>query len=228
MSSPLAKREKSFFDRSLNSIHRATSHHRRLAALADVLTPIVTLSGGKHVRCLDVGCGDMGLLQQLAERLPHSTWIGADIHSLPSELLSVEPWSRYVQFDGVSLPFERNEFDMAVVCDVLHHVNDGQKCQLLRDVTRVAKLVVVKDHFEYGQVSRQLLRAMDFVGNYGYGVSVPKTYFRRDSFEEVTERAGATIESLTIGIDLYRHLPFARWLLRPEWHFVALVHSRNS
>jgi hypothetical protein len=66
-----------------------------------------------------------------------------------------------------------------------------------------------------------MLRAMDFVGNYGYGVSVPNCYFSYDSFTATMLDAGLRIDDLDVGINLYDHLPFVRFVLSSNWQFVA-------
>jgi hypothetical protein len=109
------------------------------------------------------------------------------------------------------------------LCDVLHHADERARRYLLSDALRVARIVIVKDHFEYGWLSRQALRAMDFVGNYGYGVSVPKSYFTRRGFEKLVDDAKGRIGELRVGLRLYEHLPGVRTLLRPQWHFIACL-----
>jgi hypothetical protein len=62
---------------------------------------------------------------------------------------------------------------------------------------------------------------MDFVGNYGYGISVPNCYFSRDSFAATVRDAGLRIDDMDIGINLYDHLPLVRSVLSSKWQFVA-------
>jgi len=92
----------------------------------------------------------------------------------------------------------------------LHHVPAGLVSPLLKSAARVGRFVLIKDHFEYGWFSHNIIRAMDFVDNYGFGVSVPKCYFNCDFFAATMRGAGLRIDDMNIGINLYVHLPFVR------------------
>ena len=89
----------------------------------------------------------------------------------------------------------------------------------------VAQHVLVKDHFEYGPYSRAMLRLMDFVGNWGYGISVPERYFRRAEFVRLAGEQRLVITALDCGLELYDHLPLVGSLLRPRWQFIAVLSS---
>ncbi len=109
-----------------------------------------------------------------------------------------------------------------MLCDVLHHT-PATAARLLAEAARVARHVIVKDHFEYGAYSRSMLRLMDFVGNWGYGISVPECYFTREGFVRLAAQQGLVITSLDCGLELYEHLPVVRTVLRPDWHFIAVL-----
>jgi hypothetical protein len=147
------------------------------------------------------------------------------VHPLPSSLAADSRWSKYRQFDGKLIPYGNAELDVALFCDVLHHTPENTP-QLLAEAGRVARRVIVKDHFEYGFYSRSMLRLMDFVGNWGYGISVPERYFTRDGFTQLAHQQGLIVESLSCGMMLYEHLPVVRTLLRPAWHFIAVLRRR--
>ncbi|MDH4144967.1 MAG: class I SAM-dependent methyltransferase [Acidimicrobiia bacterium] len=228
MSSPIAARRRTVADRALIGVHRKASHHRRLEILAGTLAPLID---GRRPpgagRLLDIGCGDLGLVRALAERLDGLDWQGADIHELPDELAGVEPWTHYRSFDGARLPFEDAAFDVGLFADVLHHVPAHQLEALVRDALRVCPVLVVKDHFEYGRWSRQCLRAMDVVGNRGYGVSVPERYFTKGGFGRLMDAVGARCAELRVGVELYGHLPVVRRVARADWQFVAVLERRD-
>jgi SAM-dependent methyltransferase len=176
------------------------------------------------MRVLDVGCGDMSLADALVERNPAFSIECIDIHPCPVEMADIDPrWLRYRQFDGVHLPFEPNSFDAVIFSDVLHHSTEGSCVSLLADASRVGRWVLVKDHLERGLYSRHALRVMDFIGNFGYGVPVPARYLDRSQFDRLCMIAGLSLVSMTIGIELYSHLPVLRNLVRPEWQFIAVA-----
>lgn len=222
MSSPIARTTRSKTSALLIDGHQKLSHSHRTEILAQLLGATIS-DMGESPQCLDIGCGDMTIAEMIAKVVPKSRWQCLDLYPLPVELAGSARWQKYLQFDGLKLPFADQSIDVALFCDVLHHMpTNVQECMLL-EAARVAKHVVIKDHFEYGFWSRAWLRAMDFVGNWAYGVSVPKRYFNRAGFLMMMERAGLKTSSIQIGIDLYRHIPIARHLLRKKWQFVAVM-----
>jgi SAM-dependent methyltransferase len=230
MSSPIAKQHRSRLDQALITTHQKLSHSRRIEQLAgefarrlERLRP----EPGAVLRVLDVGCGDMTLADAILARCERVQFACVDVHPCPPELAEQdERWLRYRRFDGRELPFQRNEFDVIMFADVLHHVPAELRVGLLASAARTGRAVLIKDHFEYGFVSRQALRAMDFVGNFGYGISVPERYFDEGSFAELCECAGLASRSVEVGLELYEHLPLLRTLFRPEWHFFATCAER--
>ena len=219
MSSPLAKRAKGRVDSAFIAAHQRVSHSNRVRSLAGVLSAEM----GAVCKGIDIGCGDMTLMRQVRQELQDSKWTGVDVYPLPEAFKADPRWSDYVYVrDGV-LPFPDGSFDVALLVDVLHHVPEVARETLLREARRVAKRIVVKDHFEYGVYSRSVLRAMDWLGNHAYGVSVPDRYFTEQSFAKLVTRSGLQLSSGSVGINLYSHLPVLKWILRPQWHFIATL-----
>jgi SAM-dependent methyltransferase len=223
MSSPIAKIDKSILDKTLIAGHQQFSHINRVDRLVQVLGKrIKALDLCTPIRVLDVGCGDMALAKGLLDNVEGADLVCVDIHPPPLIIEGLDPmWQRYHKIDGPSLPFEEHAFDVVIFSDVLHHVPSALVSPLLKSAAKVGRFILIKDHFEYGWFSRNMLRAMDFVGNYGYGVSVPKYYFSRDSFAAITRNAGLCVDDIDIGINLYDHLPIVQSLLSPKWQFVA-------
>ena len=225
MSSPIAKLQRSQADDLLVNVHKKVSHSHRIAVLADRFARELAQlprASSDRMTVLDVGCGDMTLADAISERVPSIEWTCVDIHPCPSELKASDArWKRYNQFDGERLEFPAGTFDAVLFSDVIHHVPEGQRAGLLAGAARVGRAIVIKDHFEYGRWSRAVLRAMDFLGNYGYGVSVPKRYFRRDEFLALCAGAGLQVTDVDDGIRLYEHLPVLRTILSPRWQFLA-------
>lgn len=229
MSSPLAKPEKNSADQMLIALHQRASHGTRVRILAKALaSKISMLFPHGSVKALDVGCGDMSLADAISVDAPDVTWTCVDIHPCAEEKrIEDSRWNRYMQFDGKTLPFGAKQFDVVTFSDVLHHVPEELRIGLLRSAATVGSQVLIKDHFEYGAFSRLALRAMDFVGNFGYGVSVPQRYFSRSSFERLCDAADLKIVSCDVGLSLYDHLPVVRQLLSPKWQFIALCELKG-
>jgi SAM-dependent methyltransferase len=226
MSSPIAKADKSGMDRLLIAAHQQLSHSRRIAVLAEEIAirirGIMLREQAAQVRILDVGCGDMTLVDAVVAKLGGGEVRCADIHPCPPTVAQGDSrWRRYVQFDGQTLPFDSESFDVVLFSDVLHHVPESQRAELLASAAKVGRHILIKDHFEYGWWSRQMLRLMDWVGNFGYGVVIPRRYFDADGFSALCERAGLSVTGLDIGVRLYDALPVVRSVLSPRWQFFA-------
>jgi SAM-dependent methyltransferase len=226
MSSPLTQKKKNLFDQSLINAHQALSHSTRIEILANLLHQEILAAKPDYKSGLDIGCGDFSMAKLIESKSKSAQWAGADLYPLPEEKKGTTPWADYVQFDGSHLPFSDGSFDASIAVDMLHHAKPDEQKVLLKEAVRVSEYCVVKDHFEYGTYSRSMLKLMDFVGNYGYGVSVPSHYFTPTAFEDLVANSGAEIVTLKRGVHLYDHLPLVRSILRPNWHFIAVLRAR--
>lgn len=226
MSSPLARQRSGLAQQVAADIHQRFAHSRRLEQLAGLLAGVIRAEAGVDgAACLDVGCGDMRLAELLGASIPGSIWTCVDVHPLPPGLAADPRWSKYREFDGRTLPFPDNAFAVALFCDVLHHAPADAQPALLAESLRVARKVVVKDHFEYGPMSRMMLRAMDFAGNWGYGVPVPERYFSEASYLALLGGVGCRETTRVHPISLYGHIPLGNSILRPEWQFISVLRA---
>lgn len=229
MSSPIAKPDKSNLDKALIAGHQKLSHSHRISRLTELFSNRITSLGFMApVKVLDVGCGDMTLAKGLLEWNNTIELTCVDVYPPPADARTSDGlWAHYREFDGRTLPYAANSFDAVIFSDVLHHVPPECLNSLLASAGHVGRVVLIKDHFEYGPVSRQMLRAMDFVGNYGYGVSVPERYFSPASFLAVLDASGLKPDHLEVGIQLYEHLPVLRKILSPRWQFLASCSAKQ-
>jgi 2-polyprenyl-3-methyl-5-hydroxy-6-metoxy-1,4-benzoquinol methylase len=209
---------------ALAAPHRSLSRSHRIDVLAErIALHIESLVRQGRVRCLDVGCGDMTLAEAVHERTSRTDWSCIDMHGRPTDVREDERWSKYRQFDGRTIPYADGEFDVALLCDVLHHAPEDA-AKLLAEAGRVATHVLVKDNFEYGPYSRKMLQLADFVGNcLGEGGSVPERYFTREGFVRLAAQQDLVITALDSELDLYQHLPGVNTLLRRDWQFIAVL-----
>jgi ubiquinone/menaquinone biosynthesis C-methylase UbiE len=91
-------------------------------------------------RILDLGSGNCVLVEQLRAR-------GFDVQPVDLANLSFIPGIAPVLYDGRTLPFPDNSFDVALVITVLHHTRDPDA--VLAEVRRKARrLVVIEEIFE--------------------------------------------------------------------------------
>jgi SAM-dependent methyltransferase len=143
---------------------------RLKAALESMITPLAV--GG--VSCLDVGCGNRPY-EYLFEQ---GRYVGVDVESSGRPLNMKQPDYFY---DGSTLPFPDNFFDVVMSTQVLEHVPNPS--EVLNEMARVCKLggsVVISIPFVYPEHEE------------------PFDYFRftRFGIEELLNKAGLKIESI--------------------------------
>jgi SAM-dependent methyltransferase len=158
------------------------------ARLAEIMPPDATV--------LDVGCGDGEIAWLLMQHRPDLKVTGVDVLVRPDTRVPVEP------FNGHTLPFADDSFDVVSFVDVLHHCE--KPLELLTEARRVAlHSVVIKDHSHEGLAAGPTLRFMDGVGNRRYGVALPYNYWSPDQWSAAFAELGLTVEQQLRRLGLY-------------------------
>ena len=198
------------FATAVGHLHDKGILHRRVAALATAIAPLLP----KSARVLDVGCGDGLLDQALLQMRPDLRIDGVDVLVRDGTPILVR------EFDGQRLPFGDGEYDVTMAIDVFHHAANA--LALMGEMTRVArKSLVIKDHFLHGPPSELILRAMDWVGNSRHGVRLPFSYWSEAEWRRVWDRCRIRPVSIIRHLHLY---PFPVSLIfERDLHFVAAL-----
>jgi len=150
----------------LDRLHEYGILPRRAQRLADLLAEMIP----QNSTVLDVGSGDGRIDTLLLKRRSDLKIQGVEVSSRTHTGFPV------TYFDGATLPFEKQSFDVVMFVDVLHHTDDP--LVLLREALRVArKAIVLKDHLLQGVLSGARLRFMDYIGNARHGVALPFNYW---------------------------------------------------
>lgn len=185
---------------------------QKLAAhLAEVIPP--------NARVLDVGCGDGSLAQTILNARPDLEITGLDVLVRPTCHIAVQP------FDGQTIPFEADSFDIVLFVDVLHHTTDPMV--LLREADRVAsQAVVIKDHTTTGIAANTTLRFMDYVGNARHGVALPYNYWSQDRWQQAFQALNWDVDHWRRQLGLYTW-PL-NWLFGRSLHFIARLTKASS
>jgi len=178
------------------------------------------------VTILDVGCGDMGISEILTQQLPGIEITCVDTYAPPPSDAASPKWKKYRQFDGRTLPFGNAEFDISICIDVLHHAGMEGAQTLLREMLRTSRFQIVKDHFETGLVSRTLLQLADFYGNWGYGVNVPREYFREQTWRSAITKSG--LEELRRINSVRIHSQLLSAVFPSKLHFISVMTRSGS
>ena len=95
----------------------------------------------RDMSVLDVGCGEAYVGEELRARGVRKVW-GVDIVDLRRHRPSA-----FCLYDGRTLPFPDDRFDLVMLSFVLHHVPDELKLGLVREALRVtrATLFILED-----------------------------------------------------------------------------------
>lgn len=115
---------------------------------------------------LDIGAGDGVLGTAVKRYFPCKRVTGVDVVRRLHHAADID----FIVYDGVSLPFDANSFNVVMICNVIHHVIPSQRLALMMEVSRLtSETILIKDHLARGWFSRQSLCLADWVGNRPFG-----------------------------------------------------------
>lgn len=135
---------------------------------------------GKEKTILDVGCGTGNIAALLAKQFALEVQ-GIDIKT-PAQ--SIIPFRL---FNGKTIPFQDNSFDLVMLIDVLHHIKGRpNRQQLLKECLRVAKRsIIIKDHYYSNFFQNCYLKLVDFFSNVPLGIYTPFEFLPREHWESL-------------------------------------------
>lgn len=156
-------------------------------------------------RVLDFGCGDMSLANKLIQQIPKLSIIGVDVVDFPSKSSGMTS----MVYDGVTLPFKNNSFDVVLSFHAYHHCKNPEASY--RECLRVAKKrVVFVEPIMRFYAERYSMGVMDWLFNRWKFEKIPLTYNfqRQDQWEHCITKAGClrfTVREIKTAISF---LPF--------------------
>lgn len=113
---------------------------RRIGAIGKAQN-IIEVAGNIELNSIvDIGAGDGNLLSVLSSNNLGKELTAVEISESAIEQIKkkkINNLKKIVQFDGYNLPFNDNEFDLAVCSHVIEHVEFPRK--LLREISRISK-----------------------------------------------------------------------------------------
>jgi SAM-dependent methyltransferase len=193
--------------------HEDSVHIPRVQRLSTAIAELAPSANSM----LDIGCGDGTMARGIAEKVGASGDMhGVDVLVRPNAVIDVK------QYDGYTLPFENDRFDLITICDVLHHADDPKA--VVHEAMRVLSprgSLVIKDHFRFGQWSNAVLLAMDIFGNYAAGVLVRGHYLTPPQWIELVTSAGGAIDRVLWPFEVH-DLPW-RLVAKSEYQFLMRV-----
>lgn len=194
----------------MTSAHGALVSKRRAQKLAQHLAETIP----SNKRILDIGSGNGRLAKLILDLRPDLQIHGIDINIDSGSAIPID------LYDGKTIPFDTDSWDICMASDVLHHCDDP--IAVLQEMSRVAKeSIVLKDHVADNRFSRMLLITMDWIGNVGYGTKVPFNFFSSTEWLQAYAELGLTQVRSKKNLRLYPY-PFT-WLLDGNLHFVTLL-----
>ena len=201
--------------RAVFSYHDKAIHRPRVERVAASMSELI----GRASSILDIGCGDGTVARTIAERVGATRVAGVDVLVRPDVAIDVRV------YDGRTIPYDDDAFEVVLIADVLHHAEDAGR--VLREALRVAsRAVIVKDHFRGGPVSDRILLWMDVVGNAAPGVLVRGRYLSPNEWVDLVRDAGGRVTRLDWPLRIH-DLPF-RLVTRSELHFAARIEPISS
>ena len=170
----------------------------------------------KKISIVDFGCGSM----EISKKIQHNKFIkkisGVDIFNSKFKYKKLE----YFQYKKIK-DLKNFKCDVMLLVDVLHHIGVNESFKLLKELSKYSKIIIIKDHFEHGQISRQLLRFVDFYANYAYGVVIPKIYYSEKSWAKTIKMS--KLKQLYFEKNFQQHDGIFNLILNKKYHFISVL-----
>jgi hypothetical protein len=176
----------------------------------------------KKLNLLDYGCGNMNFtLFLIKKKLIHKA-ICVDNYKFNEKKL-VNKNYKYINLQE-NKNFLKTKFDVAIIIDVLHHISTEIVDNTLKKICNSSRYVIIKDHFEYGYLSRQILRLGDWFGNYGTTINIPKGYFTKKNWQLTLKKL--KLKQIKIIENVSQHKGIFSLILPSKHQFISIIENR--
>jgi len=98
-----------------------------------------------------------------------------------------------VLYDGRTIPFDDNEFDVALVNGVLHHCDDPVR--VFEEAVRVARRVIIMEDVYTSRIHLQVIKLYDFLINFRHGVNTPFHFMAHADWMKIFAAFGLDIRA---------------------------------
>lgn len=133
---------------------------------ANILLPYLK----KSENVLDFGCGDLSLSKSLKAVSPTLQITGVDVADFKNKNKNI----KFILYDGKTLPFKNNSFDVVISFYVFHHCDDV--IASLRECLRVGKRVVIIESVYRHPFETPFMKFMDWIYNRFKSESIPLSF----------------------------------------------------
>ncbi len=189
---------------------------KRLSKKVEFLIKKEALKKKTRVSVIDFGCGSM----EISKKIQHNSFIkkiiGLDIFKSNYKYKKLQ----YHSYKNLS-DLHNFESDIVILVDVLHHIGVDKSHLILKKLSKNSKTLIIKDHFEHGYFSRQLLRFIDFYANYAYGVNIPDKYFDYNSWKNTVKKSNLAEDYFEKKFQ--QHDGLFNLILNKKHHFISVL-----
>jgi SAM-dependent methyltransferase len=168
------KKNEAEFDQYRDTYSEQINHHLAFSGQphdfftqvkADYLSQIFSEKQffNEEINALDVGCGHGLIHPYLLEKNENRLRLsGVDVASTVIDIAAANnPEVDYKSYDGVSLPYEDNTFDVVFAICVMHHVPPLQWNQFIEEMKRVVKingLLIIFEHNPINPITQKIVK----------------------------------------------------------------------
>lgn len=199
-----------------------------------IVKKIIKYNKKKTIKILDYGTGYQPkvvyfVYEQLVKK--HKKKIIVDCYDFYSkkDLKKLNRFkNRSINFYNIgSIQKNKKRYDFCMINDVIHHIGIEKEeviIKILNSLINISKIVFIKDHFQQGFLSNNIIRFMDFLGNYFNNVNTPDKYYTKRSFKKLLKKMKIiTIEKI-LSIKLYPSFLF--FMSNPDFNFCYLIKKK--
>ena len=170
----------------------------------------------KRITVLDFGCGSMEISKKIQHKKFIKKIIGLDVFDANYKYKKLQ-YFKYKNFSNL----KKFKSDVVILVDVLHHMGVDKSYLVLKKLSQNSNAIIIKDHFEHGFFSRQLLRFVDFYANFAYGVTIPKKYFDIISWKKTVKKT--KLKENYFEYNFQQHVGLFNFILHKKHHFISVL-----
>ena len=202
---------------------------KRLSNL--IVKKILKYNKKKKIRILDYGSGYQPqvvffVYQDLVKKYKKKIEFDCfDLYSKNDLTKLNKKKNKNIKFRHInSIKGKKKRYDFCLVNDVIHHIGIEKEDlikKILNDLLKISNIVFIKDHFQKGIVSNNIIRFMDFLGNYFNDVNTPSKYYDKKTFKRLLSKMKITVLEKKLSVKLYPS--FLLFMSNPDFNFVYLI-----
>jgi ubiquinone/menaquinone biosynthesis C-methylase UbiE len=120
-----------------------------------------------NINFLDFGCGDGNSAIYFTKHFPDGNYIGVDISKDSIDVAQSKNCKNcnFTTFDGETLPFEDNSFDIVFTACVFHHIEFKLHENLMKEIQRVLKKggrFYIFEHNPWNPITQRMVNTCPF------------------------------------------------------------------